>query len=293
MEREINFGFLWKCLKRSWVFILLAAILAAAIAGFAASMLPKKYSSTVNFYIKNANTEMGNVSSQYIDVSDQLINDYVELIKSDVILDEIRETYLIPNDSKAKDMSNATLRGMISASSKERTSHFNIKITHTDPQVAYEIACAIREVAPSAVTNIVKDSSRTTQAYADNIAGTIMEIKKNPGKYEVLIEGGDNRDALAEQIEKLLKDNNYGYDISQPCFESTNTPALDKNADSPNVVKIALLVSIAAAVIVYIVFFIIGLAEMNVTTEDDIKKHVKIPVIGIIPSWETSKQAKK
>ncbi|MBE6668022.1 MAG: hypothetical protein E7607_06925 [Ruminococcaceae bacterium] len=294
MEKEINFGFLWRCLKKCWIFVLLAAILSAALAGLVASLLPKKYSSSVNFYIKNTNTELDYVSSQYIDVSDQLINDYVELIKSDVVLDQIKETYLVPNNSKAKEMSNDTLRDMISASSKERTSHFTIKITHTDSKVAHEVACAIKEVAPGAITNIVKDSSRTTQSYASGIATTIMEMKKNPENYEVIISGGNNKELLQEQIEALLKDNKQGLDfeIAQPCFESTNTPVLDKSADSPNVVRIALLVSIATAAIVYIIFFVIGLSQANITTEEDIKKHINIPVIGIIPSWEVSKQAK-
>ena len=198
MEREINLGFFWKCLKRCWIFILLAAILAATIAGiFAWTVIPKKYSSSVNFYIKNSNSDQGVVTSQYVDVSDQLINDYVELIKSDVVLEQLRDTYLIPNDSKAKDLSTSALRSTITASSKERTSHFTIKVTHYDPQIAYEIACAIREVAPRAVTDIAKDSSKTTEAYAANIAATIIEIKKNPEKYEVQVQGGDNKEILA------------------------------------------------------------------------------------------------
>ena len=294
MEREINLGFFWRCLKKCWIFILLAAILAAAIAGiFAATVIPKKYSSSVNFYIKNSNSDQGVVTSQYVDVSDQLINDYVELIKSDVVLDRILNEYLVPNNSKAKDLSISALRSTITASSKERTSHFTLKVTHYDPQIAYEIACAIREVAPKAVTDIAKDSSKTTAAYATNIAATILEIKKNPEKYEVWVQGGDNKEVLAAQIEELLREHNYGVDISQYCFLSTNTPVLDKKADSPNTVKIAALSATASAIIVYIIFFIIGLSEMNVTTEEDLRKHVKVPVIGIIPSWETSKQVKK
>ena len=294
MEREINLGFFWRCLKKCWIFILLAAILAAAIAGiFAATVIPKKYSSSVNFYIKNSNSDQGVVTSQYVDVSDQLINDYVELIKSDVVLDRILNEYLVPNNSKAKDLSISTLRSTITASSKERTSHFTLKVTHYDPQIAYEIACAIREVAPKAVTDIAKDSSKTTAAYATNIAATILEIKKNPEKYEVQVQGGENKEILAAQIEELLREHNLGVDISQYCFLSTNTPALDKKADSPNTVKIAALSATASAIIVYIIFFIIGLSEMNVTTEEDLRKHVKVPVIGIIPSWETSKQVKK
>ena len=293
MEREINLGFFWKCLKKCWIFILLAAMLAAAIAGtVAAFVIPKKYSSSVNFYIKNSNAEQGVVTSQYVDVSDQLINDYVELIKSDVVLEQIRN-HLVENDSKAKDLSISALRSTITSSAKERTSHFTIKITHYDAKIAYEIALAIREVAPRAVTNIAKDSSKTTQSYANNIAATILEMKKAPEKYEVIMSGGDNKEVLTSQIEELLREHNYGIDISQSCFLSTNTPVLDKKADSPNIVKISILSAAASAIIVYIIFFIIGLSEMNVTTEEDLRKHVSVPVIGIIPSWETSKQAKK
>ena len=294
MEREINLGFFWKCFKKCWIFILLAAMLAAAIAGvFAATVIPKKYSSSVNFYIKNSNADQGVVTSQAVDVSDQLINDYVELIKSDVVLEQLRDTYLVPHDTKAKDLSISALRSTITASSKERTSHFTLKVTHYDPQIAYEIACAIREVAPRAVTDIAKDSSKTTSAYATNIAATILEIKKNPEKYEVQVQGGENKEVLSSQIEELLREHNYGIDISQPCFLSTNTPVLDKTADSPHVAKIATLSAVASAIIVYVIFFIIGLSEMNVTTEEDLRKHVKVPVIGIIPSWESSKQVNK
>ena len=293
MEREINLGFFWKCLKKCWIFILLASMLAAAIAGtFAAFVIPKKYSSSVNFYIKNSNAEQGVVTSQYVDVSDQLINDYVELIKSDVVLEQISK-HLVENDSEAKDLSISALRSTITSSAKERTSHFTIKITHYDAKIAYEIALAIREVAPRAVTNIAKDSSKTTQSYAANIAATILEMKKDPEKYEVTMQGGDNKEVLTSQIEELLREHNYGIDISQSCFLSTNSPVLDKKADSPNIPKISILSAAASAIIVYIIFFIIGLSEMNVTTEEDLRKHIKVPVIGIIPSWETSKQVKK
>ena len=301
MEREINLGFFWKCLKKCWIFMVLAAIVAAAVAGtFAAFVIPKKYSSNVNFYIKNSNAEQGVVTSQYVDVSDQLINDYVELIKSDVVLSQIKtELGRVDDngeaiyDSKAKDLSISALRSTITASSKERTSHFTIKVTHYNAKIAYHISLAIRDVAPRAVTNIAKDSAKTTQAYAANIAATILEMKKNPEKYEVYMQGGNNKEVLTAQIEELLRENNYGVDISQSCFLSTNTPIEDGKADSPNIPKISILSAAASAIIVYIIFFVIGLSEMNVSTEEDLRKHITVPVIGIIPSWETSKQIKK
>ena len=119
-------------------------------------------------------------------------------------------------------------------------------------------------------------------------------MRDTPEKFpQIEISGDGNKEVLATQIEELLREHNYGIDISQSCFLSTNSPVLDRKADSPNIPKISILSAAASAIIVYIIFFIIGLSEMNVTTEEDLRKHVSVPVIGIIPSWETSKQVKK
>ena len=72
------------------------------------------------------------------------------------------------------------------------------------------------------------------------------------------------------------------------CFTVINPASETPVENAPPVVRNAMIGAIVAALAVYLIFFIKGLFEMNVSSEDDIRRLVNRPVIGVIPRWETT-----
>jgi capsular polysaccharide biosynthesis protein len=272
MQHEISFSLLWKCLKKSWVIMLVAAIVMALIVGIFVNFIPKNYSSTVEFYVINTNTSYDYTTSALLAASQYLINDYVEIIRSDAVLEKVAD-HLNQNRPSDKQVTPDRLRGMISSSSSSNTSIFTIRVTHTDPKFAYEVACAIEEIAPAAVTDIAKPDRLTNEYLVEVVWQSLDSLEKKD-------------DITRDDIEILLKD--LGLDGSLDCFTTVNSPVVDRSPDSPNVKKYALYAAAATAVLVYAIFLIKGLLEMNVSSEDDVKKFVNRPLVGTIPHWENS-----
>lgn len=298
MEHDISLGFLFKTLKRCWLIMVIAAVVAAIVVGVAVNLfIPKKYSSSVEFYVVNTNTSYDYTTSSLLAASEYLINDYVKIIKSDAILELVAEEV---NKDRAEDKKATVkeLRSMISSSSEESTSLFTIKVTHTDPEYAYRVASVIRDIAPEKVTEIAKPD-RLTNEYLVNVAWQTMialekaylkeqaennsiEINDTTAKNSILERYGNDAE---KAVETFLSE--AGLDGSLDCFTTVNSPALDDAHDSPNALKYAAVAAVGAAAIVYLVFLIKGIFEMNVSSEDDVKKLVKRPLVGTIPHWES------
>ena len=401
MEREISLVFFWKTLKKCWILVTVCALLVGIIVGALVSLTPSTYSSSVDFYTRNNDYNSDYDSQSNLSATEQLINDYVDLIKSEKVLNKVREKlsnceslFDKPEAEWSKEQKNlakklgeystSTLRGMISSSSKEKHSTFTIKVTASTPEEAYYVAYAIEVVAPEAVTEIKKTGYLTTEYITSQVAivierigevdGLDWSVKQDKDYKETVTETAETyigelilkkeNDAttkelnaskkeeeakklsgpakdLAEQeaqqardaantaraevealknvnsediysiitslesdtrtVWELNKEDNFeelvrSYlnehtsllkDVSL-CFTATNPASETPVKNAPPVVRNAAIGAIVAALAVYLIFFIKGLFEMNISSEDDIKRLVKRPVIGVIPRWETT-----
>lgn len=272
MQHEISFGFFWKCLRKCWLIMIIAALVVSITVGIFVSFIPKNYSSSIDFYVVNTNTSYDYTTSALLAASSYLINDYIEIIRSNRILDLVAEE-LNKNKPENEHVTADKLRGMISASSNN-TSVFTIKVTHTDPEYAYEVASAIKEIAPKEVTEVAKPDRLTNE----NLYNAILQVV-NQNKPE-------SEQLTMEQLKEQLKI--QGLNSSLPCFEAINPPVVDKSPDSPSIKKYAFYAAVATAALVYAIFVIKGLLEMNISSEDDVKKLVRRPLVGTIPHWENS-----
>jgi capsular polysaccharide biosynthesis protein len=256
-----------------------AAIVFALIVGALVSFMPKKYSSSVEFYVINTNTSYDYTTSTLLSASEYLINDYVKLIKSDAILEKVCKEL---KDTHGIDTTPRAIRGMISATSETGTSLFTIKVSHTDKEYACKVATAIEKVAPPAVTEIAKPQRLTYSTITSYITEVIKEINKQS-------ENG-NIDVSDKDIYDIVEQKELGLSTSLECFKSVNSPVVDTSADSPSVAKFALVAAIVAAFAVFAIFVIKGLFRTNVSTEEDLKNLVCRPVLGSVPHWESNKK---
>ncbi|MBO5415438.1 MAG: hypothetical protein J6A83_02260 [Clostridia bacterium] len=154
MNKEISILTLWKVLKNSWKVIVIITLIVMLIAGLYTNYgIKKKYSSSVTFYVINTSSNSEYTTSALLQAIEQLSNDYIELILSDVIIEPLVEDL---NEEHGWDYTPGQIRNMISASIISDTSMFKIRVTNTDKEHAYIIAQYINDNAPEKVKDVVK-----------------------------------------------------------------------------------------------------------------------------------------
>ena len=323
MDRDISLDFLLRIFKKTWwkiaIVALAVVILVATVTHF---FIPKKYSSSIEFYVVNTNTNYDYTTSSLLSASAYLINDYVSIMKSDYMLDQFRED-LVGQGYNADVVTNDLLRSMIQSSSQSDTSVFTVTVVHTNPAFAYDVAQTIARLAPSGVTDIAKPDSLTYENLAKKIYSVIsyynkleddggIEVKEkeiNKALEDGTISGvsdsvsakdlmkvieyyneqetdGGLEEVTEAEIAKLLESNSLGLNARLNCFEMLTPPVEDENHDSPNIVTYSALGGVIAAVATYLFFLARHLFELNISSEDDIKKMIDRPLIGTIPHWE-------
>ena len=154
MNKEISLSTLWQVFKNTWKMILIITLVVMLVAGLYSNYgIKKKYSSSVTFYVINTSSNSEYTTSALLQATEQLSNDYIKLILSDLVIDPLVEDL---NDEHGWSYSAPQIRSMISTSLVPDTSMFEIKVTSTDKDHSYIIAQYINDNAPAKVKDIVK-----------------------------------------------------------------------------------------------------------------------------------------
>ena len=270
---EISLNVLIKIFKKTWWKILIVTLIVMMLAAsFTHFFIPKKYSSSIKFYVINSNADYDYTSSTVISAVTYLINDYISIIKSDLVLDKVVDELKEDNIEITK----AQILSMISTSIAEETSVFTMTFTSTDKQLAYDVASAIAEIAPATVTAVAKSDENTNRVLAEKILFVIEKL------------GLDKNDPITEtHVESVLSMYGVGLSEQATCMEVLTPPVEDTVHDSPNIITYTLLSGVLAAVATYAFFLIVSVLNQSVVTEEDVKRLINRPLIGTIPHWET------
>ena len=287
MESTITLGRLWQIFKNAWwkiiAITLIAVIAAGAVTHF---LLPRKYASSTSFIIVNVNQNIDYTMSTTLDADQQLAENYIEIIKSDIMLSQISQKL---NETDKISLSENSIRGMISAKTSNTASTFSITVTASDPTLAYKIACHITEMAPALVTEITKPGEMSaTISWATIVSELNKKAEKNP-KYE---DFADAVEAATEQfVKKETEDKSLTLQGTQNRLESLQvlrTPTKNTNHVSPSLFKNCFIVGAIVFVLIYAFFLLRDLMNTTVKTEEDIKNLTDLPILGTIPKWEAS-----
>ena len=247
MSNEINLGYLLKILKSSlWKIILFTVIAALIAALFTIFMIPKKYNSQIEFYILNTNTEAGYTTSTLLSATDYLANDYISIIQSDHMLEDISKRLM---DEHGVEYSAKDIRAMISSETKTTTSIFSITIENGDPYHAYWIAGYIAEMAAPVIMEFSKPAEFT---YKDKATG------------ETIVITIDHVDPV-----KVLRN-----------------PTLNEDEVSPSLIVNTFITAVITAIIAYVVYLLIDILDSTIRTEETVKEKISHPLIGTIPEWK-------
>ena len=162
--KELDLRLLMLALMRKlWLIVLCAVVIGAVAFGYTKYFVTPKYTASVTIYVNNNRLNIeGNtaaLTASDISVAQRLVSTYVITLKSDRVLNKVAQEL----DMK---LSADRIRSMISASAVENTEVFEVRITHTDPATAAQIANAIAKVAPEEISEIVVGSSTKIIDYA-------------------------------------------------------------------------------------------------------------------------------
>ena len=268
---EIKLDFLIKVFKKSfWKLVIIAVIAMILAASFTHFFIPKTYSSSVKFYVVNINADYDYTSSSVIGAVSYLVNDYISIIKSDRMLD------LVVDELKKDgypDITKGQINSMISSSTGTETSVFSLKISSTDPELAYKVASILAEKAPATVTDIAKSSENSKNMFVQKVMVVINNLP---------IE--NKQDIKSEHIDSIVTA--FGISDQTDCMKLISPPVKATSHDSPSLPIYTLLGGILAVLVAYALFVLYAMLNQTIVTEEDLKQYVDYPVLGVIPHWD-------
>ena len=170
-------GLIRDIVKRAWIVVLCAAVLAATTLVYTVNFVEPTYKASVTMYVNNNAESNGNVSSSNLAVALQLAKTYVNIIKSDMVLDKVIEKAALTS------VTTEDIRQMLSAEVVDETEIFQVSIISPNPKMSADIVNAIASIAPGEIHQIIEGSTAKvvdyakvpTQRYAPNyVTNTIL-----------------------------------------------------------------------------------------------------------------------
>ncbi len=141
------------CLRKWWLILLCAVVAGVATYLYTVFFVTPLYRTGASFYVNNSQqSESQKISSSDLATSQRLVLTYVNIIKSDMVLEKV----IAEADLK---MTPGQIRGMMTAQSMDETEMFKVQISHRDPYLATRVANAIATVAPAEIANILVGST--------------------------------------------------------------------------------------------------------------------------------------
>lgn len=154
-SQEVDLSYLFKIFKANLLLILIVAIVCGAGLGVYRHVTTvPTYTSSVSFFVNGLS--MSTDGTQHVNPGNStaaltLAESFQISIKSrDVVSKAVA---VLPADEKYEDISEVAARAMMSASLDVQI--LTLRVTHPDPDVAYEVAKAMEKVAPKALDSQV------------------------------------------------------------------------------------------------------------------------------------------
>lgn len=148
-EIEVDIKELFEVIINKIGIIILATLFAAIIA-FALSKfyISPKYESTTKIYLIAKNEDTNNITTSDLQLSSQLTNDYMTLVKSRPVLEKVISDLNL--DTNPKNFAN-----LISVSNPNNTRIIIITTKYSEPETAKAIADSVRTISAEHIQNIM------------------------------------------------------------------------------------------------------------------------------------------
>jgi capsular polysaccharide biosynthesis protein len=159
--RELNFFQLLLIFRKRLPVILFFALLLGAL-GFLSSsyMMTPMYTATASMYVySNTNRVEDQITSSELTASQELVNTYIVVLRSDTVLDQVIKKLSLA-------MTPEDIREILEAKSIDGTEAFTISVTSGSPQEAQLIVNTIADIAPGEIIRVVKAGGAEVIDYA-------------------------------------------------------------------------------------------------------------------------------
>ena len=143
--------FLRNVVKRWWIIALCAVICGSSVLIYTLNWVKPEYKATISMYVNN-NSGKETLSSGDLAVALRLVETYVNIIKSDRVVEKAIE------ESRMQ-LSPGQVRSMISAQAVGETEMFKVTVTTPNKQMSKDLADAIAEAAVEEIPDIIQGSS--------------------------------------------------------------------------------------------------------------------------------------
>ena len=153
MNKELDIRTLLKAFRKLWPVVVAAVLVCSAImAGYTMTKKPV-YSAEADFLsVNNPNNETY-TSSTLVSAAKELVNDYIEIAVSDVMLDAVADSL---NGTGEKVYTHTSLRRMITVSKKGVDSAiYTVTVKSGDPEQAERVIGAVMENMQPVISELV------------------------------------------------------------------------------------------------------------------------------------------
>lgn len=161
-EKSIDLMKVWKLFLKHWKLVLILTLVGAIVAlAVTVIFIKPKYSATVKLYVNNKEKQEPNtgVSSSDLSASASLVKTYIEMIKTQSLMDMVR-------DRGGYTFSNKEMLEMIKTDQLNTTQLFYVTVETKDPNMSAAIANTIALCADEFIEEKVQGSSLEIIDYA-------------------------------------------------------------------------------------------------------------------------------
>ncbi len=143
-NKEITIKDIWDLfLPKIWIMLLVGILFAGAVSIHSIFVKKDYYTCSTLVYVQKDST--GSTISTDIDVAEQMVAIFkIAIYDADLILDEIAGVY-----STEYGLTSGSIRSMMSVEQKDETPFLEIKVTHTNPSVAFNVAKELAHRSPN------------------------------------------------------------------------------------------------------------------------------------------------
>ena len=152
MESEFNLKLLLGSLKKNLIWIIAITIFFTAATIAVTSFVPPTYSSSAKYLSTNYKNGDSFAQSALVSAQQELVNDYIEIIKSEKMLAPVSESL----KAKGLDYDQKKLEKMISGQQIRETSAFIITVSCKDPEHSRIIVETISENVVKVIDDVQK-----------------------------------------------------------------------------------------------------------------------------------------
>ena len=152
MESEFNLKLIFNALKKNLIWIIAITLLCTSLAGVVTFFIAPTYSSSAKYLSTNYKSGDSFAQSALVSAQQELVNDYIEIIKSEKMLATVSEKL----KEKGLDYSQEKLEKMISGQQIKETSAFTVTVSSKDPEHSRIIVATISENVVKVIDDVQK-----------------------------------------------------------------------------------------------------------------------------------------